>query len=50
MSFHVIEGGGQPEPKVEEFTPAHGIAIACFAGAIFWLGLGAAALAWWDRP
>jgi hypothetical protein len=51
LSFRVIEGSGKPrQPRPDDFTPAHGYAIACVAGAIVCLGLAAAVLAWWERP
>jgi hypothetical protein len=50
LSFRVIEGGGKPTPPADPFTPAHGLAIAFVASGIFWLGIGAAVLAWWERP
>ncbi len=50
QSFRVVIGGGEPQPKPDPFTPAHGLAIAYVAAGIMWLGIGAAVLAWWDRP
>jgi hypothetical protein len=50
LSFNVIEGGRQEEPKREILSPAHGLEIVAVGVSIFWLGVGAAVLAWWERP